>query len=538
MMMKDEFYPTPKELLDHIFESVDWKEIKNVLEPSAGKGDIVSYILERSSSSYYDNISVDCIEKDPDLQKILTGNGYRLVGDDFLTFKTYKRYDLIVMNPPFSDGDKHLLHAIELMKNGGYLICILNAETVRNPYSVSRQILAQKLEKLHADIEYMEGAFEEAERKTSVEIAVIKAVIPKKPLYSKIFNELQMEKKSESTIAEESEQTNLCDSDFVKAIVQQYEMETAAGIRLIEEYQAMKPLILTTLKKEDEKNPYAGKYALLELKCGKDAANVNDFVAAVRSKYWNALFADSRFTIGMTSNLVQDYREQIDKLADYDFSYFNIKTIQEDISRRLSSGVEECILKLFDELSFQYSWSDELSKNIHFYNGWKTNKAWIINEKVIIPGMRAWGSIFNNYDPDSYEIVQKFGDIEKALDYLAGNINKGNDRIVYTLREASDKEQTRNIDLKYFSVTFYKKGTCHIRFKNLELLKKLNIFGSQKKGWLPQDYGRKSYSEMTPEEKAVIDDFQGEKEYSMILKHKEQYLYQADNKLIGICQIS
>lgn len=162
---------------------------------------------------------------------------------------------------------------------------------------------------------------------------------------------------------------------------------------------------------------------------------------------------------------------------------------------------------------------------------------WIGNEKVIIPGMRAWSTIFNNYDPDSYEIVKKFGDIEKALDYLAGNINKGNDRIMYTLREASDKEQTRNIDLKYFSVTFYKKGTCHIRFKNLELLKKLNIFGSQKKGWLPQDYGRKSYSEMTPEEKAVIDDFQGEKDYSMIFKHKEQYLYQADNNFIGICQM-
>ena len=121
---------------------------------------------------------------------------------------------------------------------------------------------------------------------------------------------------------------------------------------------------------------------------------------------------------------------------------------------------------------------------------------------------------------------------------LAGNVNKGNDRIRYTLREAGEKEQTRNIDLKYFSVTFYKKGTCHIRFKNLELLKKLNIFGSQKKGWLPQDYGRESYAEMTPEEKAVIDDFQGEKDYSMIFKHKEQYLYQADNNFIGICQIA
>ena len=39
------------------------------------------------------------------------------------------------MNPPFSEGDKHLLKAINIMKNGGQIVCILNAETIKNPYS-------------------------------------------------------------------------------------------------------------------------------------------------------------------------------------------------------------------------------------------------------------------------------------------------------------------------------------------------------------------------------------------------------------------
>lgn len=41
---KEEFYPTPDELLKKVLDGVDWKKVRNVLEPSAGKGNIVDYI--------------------------------------------------------------------------------------------------------------------------------------------------------------------------------------------------------------------------------------------------------------------------------------------------------------------------------------------------------------------------------------------------------------------------------------------------------------------------------------------------------------
>ena len=111
-----EFYPTPKTLLDQIFEGADWKKIETVLEPSAGKGDIVEYIHQQDSE-----IDIDCIEIEENLQHILTGKGYRLVWDNFLTYQTAKRYDLIVMNPPFSNGDEHLLKALKMQKDGGMI---------------------------------------------------------------------------------------------------------------------------------------------------------------------------------------------------------------------------------------------------------------------------------------------------------------------------------------------------------------------------------------------------------------------------------
>lgn len=526
----EEFYPTPESLLNKIFDGVDWKQVDTILEPSAGKGDIVEFIQNSEEAHrYHHNFEIDCIEKDPNLQAVLKQKGFRLVHDDFFTFHTWKQYDLIVMNPPFSCGDKHLLNALKLQEDGGNIICILNAETLKNPYSITRQALALRLEDLHADISYMQNEFVSAERKTSVEIAVVKVFIPKKERDSRIFSELRESKQmSEQTV---QEQTSLAENDYIKAAVKQFELETEAGIRLIREYQAMKPYMLRSLSGDN----FVKNDSILYLTMDKHSpcspeVTENEFLKVVRLKYWTSIFNDSRFTGHMTSNLLSEYRTQIDKLADYDFSCFNIKTIQADIAIKLVKGVEECIVKLFDELSFQYSYSDELGRNIHYYNGWKTNKAWIINKKVILPWMNAWGRFNGLYDPASYEIIEKLADIEKALDYLSGS--SGNERgIRETLHEAEKIGQTKKIPLKYFTVTFYKKGTCHIEFTDLELLKKLNIFGSQQKGWLPPAYGKKSYSDMDEEEKKVIDEFEGVESYMETMTNSDYYLYSASDSI-------
>ena len=60
-------------------------------------------------------------------------------------------------------------------------------------------------------------------------------------------------------------------------------------------------------------------------------------------------------------------------------------------------------------------------------------------------------------------------------------------------------------------------------------LKKFNIFGSQHKGWLPPSYGKKAYKDMTAEEKAIVNEFEGEKEYNKVISNKEYYLFDGSN---------
>lgn len=109
-------------------------------------------------------------------------------------------------------------------------------------------------------------------------------------------------------------------------------------------------------------------------------------------------------------------------------------------------------------------------------------------------------------------------DIEKVLDFFC--VESDFDADMYkTLQKASNAGVTKNIHLKYFDITLYKKGTVHITFTCEKALDCLNIYGSQKKRWLPPYYGKKHYNEMDDEEKAVIDSFQGEQAYEEYMQN-------------------
>ena len=82
-MFEQEFYPTPENVLAKMFKFLEVNELRTVLEPSAGKGDILDALCKRL---YHSNkIDIDCIEIDENLQSILKGKKYRGVHGDFLT---------------------------------------------------------------------------------------------------------------------------------------------------------------------------------------------------------------------------------------------------------------------------------------------------------------------------------------------------------------------------------------------------------------------------------------------------------------------
>lgn len=527
----EDFYPTPLNLIHKLLSKVDFKYISNVLEPSGGKGDLAEAILEKMKSvrgNSYNREEIVCdldiIEINTDLQYILKGKKFRVVHDNFLTYETYKTYSAIIANFPFSEGCKHALKSLDMIKQGGQLVAILNAETLRNTYSNERKDLMRKLTDLNAEIEYIESAFEDAERKTSVEIAIINVKIEKTNRNSVILDNLKQE---EQFRKENSQDKTIISSDFIDSILERYNFEMKAGINLINEYLNLLPLTLKSFEKNSSDSTLILKTSS-DQRWDGDHNLINRYVKIVRYKYWKALFNSEKFSQLLTTNLLNDYRNKVTELQDYDFSRYNIEQIQLQMNQNVLKGVEDTILELFEDLSHKVSWYAETSKNILHFNGWKTNKAWKINKRVIFL-LSGYG--WTDRLEYTNKVFDKLKDIEKSLNYLDGGLTEEMD-LRELLINAQNKQETRNIELKHFSITFYKKGTCHLTFKSEDLLSKLNIFGSQRKGFLPPSYGKVKYDDMTTEEQEVINQFQGKESYEKVIKNTDYYLYNPSKTLM------
>ena len=515
------FYPTPAHLVQKMLDKVDWYYVDTILEPSAGKGDLAIPAAKKALKAHNrwsadaSEADLDCVEIDGNLRAILREKGLRVVHDDFLTYTTAKRYSLIIMNPPFEDGARHCLKAISLLAEGGQLVCLLNAETVKNPYSNDRKALVKALG--DAEIDFLPGEFLTAERKTGVETAMI---VYKKPVAeedpSLIMESLRAGHKYVEMSDEEANE--LTKADFIAAIVDRYNYEVECGISLIREWRKMNHILSSSLT--DDKS-YG---TTLQLSCGKEAPSVNEFVKRTRAKYWSALFGSPQFMNQLTTNLLEDLTKQIEKLKNYEFSAFNIFELMIQMNSRVNEGVEKTIMDLFDDWTRKYSWRDENSPNRHYFDGWKTNDAFAVNRKVIIP-MYMWDSIFNHFE--WWKIIRKMEDIEKVMNYLDGGRTAEGKSIRDAFDEAEKAGQTKKIPTKYFYVTLYKKGTAHIEFRNMDLLAKFNIFAARGKNWLPPAFGKKRYSDLSAEEKKTVDSFMDDttgRKYDAVCAHANYFL--------------
>lgn len=535
-----DFYPTPSSLAGKMFAMLDLRRTSlyyrplYVLEPSAGKGDLAESFrafLKRQGRMFVEHDPlIDCIETDRNLQYLLRGKGEHLVHDDFLTFNSRKNYDVIIMNPPFSEGDKHLLKALELMKSGGQIVCLLNAETVMNPYTNRRHVLLQQLEKLKAKVQFVKGAFTAAERKTGVEVAIIHVDIPEPNAgESEIYERLRKARDKEF---EADEVRAVASANPIENLIQTFNIEVDASLEFFKQYNALVPYI------REEDDGKAGPLIGLSLRtasmdsskseyCGYVTGSaVNTFLRAVRAKYWRKLFDNHELMGKFTSNILEIYRKRVQSLSDYDFTEFNIRQVIEKMSGELNKGVEDSIMALFEKLSAEHSWYPECSQNIHYYNGWKTNKAHKVGMKAIIPSAGAYSTWSG--DLDEYHCASLLDDLEKSLNYLNSDNEVDVMRLVLSsvIRTAKAQGKSKNIDCTYFTVTFYKKGTCHIKFHEAArpLIDRLNIFAAQRRGWLPPSYGKVAYDSMDSEAQAVVDSFQGKEAYDRVMAEPGRYL--------------
>ena len=504
MIMNKTFYPTPKSLIARMVAKIQNTDAKSYLDPSAGKGDIIDYFKDIYK---YRIERIDAIEIDETLQATLKGKGIHVVDNDFLQFAGADKYDVICMNPPFINGHEHLLKAIEIMYCGE-IVCLLNIETLKNPNSHMRARLVKKLDNLNADIEYIKNAFFNAERKTKVEVALI---------YIKI------EKQVEDDLFVD---TNKQPSDTQEKITTDNEIQTLNSIKnMVDDFNRVVKIGTETLINYYKNYNHISKYIKLANQDGKIEnwssdetltttmqSKLNQFLRDVRKSYWIDVLQLDDVKKRLTAKKQDIFYHQLQDQAYMDFTESNIRQFIINLINGYEKTLTDAVVELFDEMSKKYAWDDnaEFEKNIHYFNGWKTNKAFFINKKVIMPWYKFIG--WSGQWEISWDDEKKLHDIDLVMNYFDGKVDYIS--IKNALTEAFKKGQTRKVISTYFEISAFKKGTIHLIFRDEDVLRRFNIVACKGKNWLPQDYGHKPFEQLPYDEQEVVKSFENKETYN------------------------
>ncbi|MFC8886625.1 class I SAM-dependent methyltransferase [Streptomyces cinereoruber] len=119
------WFPTPPALAVQVCDLAGIRPGDAVLEPSAGSGALTAEIARRGGV-------IDAVESDEFRADMLRQQGdcRRVFAADFLKLDPLEYeegFDRVVMNPPFTGGLDHILHAIQFMKDDGVLVSIMTA---------------------------------------------------------------------------------------------------------------------------------------------------------------------------------------------------------------------------------------------------------------------------------------------------------------------------------------------------------------------------------------------------------------------------
>lgn len=159
-----DFYPTPVNVIEQMCASVDIKG-KIILEPSFGSENIVNWLVEHGAKQV-----LGCEIND---RLRAAARNCTVIGSDFLqlTSDSVSHIDMIIMNPPFSRCEQHIMHAWEIAPPGCEIVSLCNYNMIGRSYGTSRSV--NSLIELYGFSDNLGDVFGEAERKTDCMIGLI-----------------------------------------------------------------------------------------------------------------------------------------------------------------------------------------------------------------------------------------------------------------------------------------------------------------------------------------------------------------------------
>lgn len=454
-MFNQEFFPTPNDVIMRMLEGLQFTD-KTFLEPSAGKGDIIDAIKSLGGS-------VIACESNQDLKKII-GSKCQIIADDFfsVTSDQISHIHYIVMNPPFSNADKHILHAWDIAPAGCKIVALCNSNTLTEKYSEIRRRLSIIIEE-SGETENLGNCFNESERRTNVDVSMIHLQKPGAS-YESEFEGFFMEDEQEAQTG-----AGLMPYNVVRDLVNRY----VAAVKIFDEQ------LNAAVRMNELTSGFYRSDIGMSISADKKPLQRNEFKKEMQKSGWNFIFNKMNMQKYATQGLKADINKFVEQQQNIPFTMKNIYRMIDIVVGTTGQRMDKAIIEVFDRVTERHH------ENRYNLPGWKTNSHYLINEKFIIDYIvepNYSGEMRCTYNGWSENI----NDMVKALCYITG----------------TDYNQTtplnsfiNNIGCTwgqwyswgFFEIRGYKKGTMHFKFQNQDLWAQFNQHVARIKGYpLPE----------------------------------------------------
>lgn len=469
-MFGTQFYPTTDKGCALLTKGLDLSDYRKVLDPSAGRGDILEYVKKATKYSHWgrSNTELFAIEIDADLRAALTDKGFKVVDTDFLAYSGHHYFDLILMNPPFADGAAHLLKAWEIA-NGAEIRCLLNAETIRHPYTRDRQQL-QAIIAQYGEAKELGQIFKNADRPSDVEVVLVTLKDTRQPETFRLDFDPALMGANDYHLAD------IPANELASAnIFENYEGRYNAAIAAFKELLAARQKVAYYMDGLLSQHTDPNKIISNALKEGKtpDMAYA-EYLTELTREAWSAIFSKTKLASVSTDGVRRQISHMQATQGDMAFTAKNMEELFYLLALNKDHIIVQCALEVFDNLTKHYP------ENRLALEGWKSNSAYVVGKQFILPGVKSYYS-----DSIDFREAQKLADIDKVMCFLTGkkfenilSINRAYDRQAYF---------GQWVYSEFFRTKLFKKGTMHFRWLDESLMNDFNaLIARERWGWIPE----------------------------------------------------
>lgn len=433
-MFDPEFYPTPQKVVGQMLKkvSIQWK---NILEPSAGKWNIVQEV------NIHNPNTVLTYEKSPELAKIVsTISDYKW--DDFLQSipQDLSHIDTVVMNPPFSNAIDHINHAYNVSKKGVEIVALMNWDTYQG-WSTKAEQLREKVEK-YWDYENLWDCFSDSERKTGVKVVMIYL---KKPWIEEEFADFFSDEDDNMQTGD-----GLMEYDACREIVSRY-------VATVKTFDKMLDLWVEMQRNTDGimSGSYGSSDMIFTCNVWEKEVTRESFLKELQKQSWRWIFNKMNLNKFLTEKVYSQLNRKVEEFSSMKFTMKNIYILVDMLIQTQGQRMNDTLVDTFDMITKHYK------GNRHAVEGWKTNKSYMVGRKFILEyacnNCKFFDRITSNYHTQ--------GTIQDMMKTFCFTMGYNYDSITSYSDVLDNAEPWVWKDWGMLEVKPYKKGSVHFRFK-------------------------------------------------------------------------